>query len=156
MTSHAHRPGLLRRGLDALYALGGALAALCVLAIFILMVWASIGRELDWRVSWVNDVVSWLCAASAFLGMAYSFRNGDFVRVTLLLEKVPAKARQTLEVLCLLVALLAIGYLAYWAALYLGELRVSGHRGQYGAHSHLDSAGEFCHRGDALCDCRGR
>jgi TRAP-type C4-dicarboxylate transport system permease small subunit len=121
MTSHAHRPGLLRRGLDALYALGGALAALCVLAIFILMVWASIGRELDWRVSWVNDVVSWLCAASAFLGMAYSFRNGDFVRVTLLLEKVPAKARQTLEVLCLLVALLAIGYLAYWAARFTWE-----------------------------------
>jgi len=34
---------------------------------------------------------------------------------------VPAKARQTLEVLCLLVALLAIGYLAYWAARFTWE-----------------------------------
>lgn len=121
MTSHAHRPGLLRRGLDALYALGGALAALCVLAIFILMVWASIGRELDWRVSWVNDVVSWLCAASAFLGMAYSFRNGDFVRVTLVLESVSPRVRRWLEVLSLAVAAVAIGYLGYWAARFTYE-----------------------------------
>lgn len=111
----------LRRGLDLVYALGGALAALCVLAIFVLMIGASVGRSLEWRVSWVNDVVAWLCAASAFLGMAYSFRNGDFVRVTLLLEAVPARARRWLEVVSLAVALVAIGYLGFWAARFTYE-----------------------------------
>ena len=82
-----------RRALDGLYAMGGALAALCVLAILVLMIGASVGRYLNWRVSWINDVVAWLCAAAAFLGMAYSFRNGDFVRVTLLLEKLPERAQ---------------------------------------------------------------
>ena len=98
-----------------------AVAALCVLAILVLMIWASLGRIFDWRVSWVNDIVAWLCAAAAFLGMAYSFRNGDFVRVTLLLEAVSPPVRRTLEVACLSVAMIAIGYLGYWAARFTYE-----------------------------------
>jgi TRAP-type C4-dicarboxylate transport system permease small subunit len=120
-SSQALPAGRWRRGLDFLYALGGVLAALCVLAIFVLMIGASVGRNLDWRVSWVNDVVAWLCAASAFLGMAYSFRNGDFVRVTLLLEAVPARARRWLEIASLTVATVAIGYLGFWAARFTWE-----------------------------------
>ena len=111
----------MRRLLDGLYALGGFLAALCVLAILVLMMVASVGRSLDWRVGWVNDVVAWLCAAAAFLGMAYSFRNGDFVRVTLVLESVPARVRRWMEVLSLAVAAVAIGYLGYWAARFTYE-----------------------------------
>jgi TRAP-type C4-dicarboxylate transport system permease small subunit len=110
-----------RRFFDALYATGGQLAALCVLAILFLMVYASVGRSLDWRVSWVNDVVAWLCAAAAFLGMAYSFRNGDFVRVTLVLESVSPALRRWLEVVALAVAAVAIGYLGYWAARFTYE-----------------------------------
>jgi TRAP-type C4-dicarboxylate transport system permease small subunit len=111
----------MRRGLDALYATGGALAALCVLAIFVLMIGASVGRILLWRVGWVNDVVSWLCAAAAFLGMAYSFRNGDFVRVTLLLEGLSPALRRRFEVASLLVAAAAVGYLGFWAARFTWE-----------------------------------
>ena len=111
----ATQPSGLRRGLDGLYAAGGVLASLCVLVILILMVGASLGRSLDWRVSWINDVVSWLCAAAAFLGMAYSFRNGDFVRVTLLLEKASPRARHAFEVGSLAVAAVAISYLGFWA-----------------------------------------
>ena len=119
--AQADSPGLTRRALDGLYALGGQLAALCVLVIFLLMIGASIGRWLEWRVSWVNDVVAWLCAAAAFLGMAYSFRNGDFVRVTLLLEAVSPKTRRGLEVASLTIAAVAIGYLGYWAARFTWE-----------------------------------
>jgi TRAP-type C4-dicarboxylate transport system permease small subunit len=110
-----------RRFLDGLYRLGGNLAALCVLAILILMIGASVGRVFEWRVSWVNDIVAWLCAAAAFLGMAYSFRNGDFVRVTLVLESVSAPVRRWLELISLSVAAVAIGYLGYWAARFTWE-----------------------------------
>ncbi len=106
---------------DGLYAAGGQLAALCVLAILILMVHASVGRSLDWRVAWINDVVAWLCAAAAFLGMAYSFRNGDFVRVTLVLESVSPGVRRWLEVVSLAIAAVAIAYLGYWAARFTYE-----------------------------------
>lgn len=114
-------PSPLRRTLDGLYTTGGVFAALCVLAIFLLMIGASVGRTLEWRVGWVNDVVSWLCAAAAFLGMAHSFRNGDFVRVTLLLESVSPAARRRFEVASLLVAAIAVGYLGFWAARFTWE-----------------------------------
>ncbi len=120
-SSHTAQTGLLRRFLDRLYLLGGNLAALCVLAILVLMIAASVGRVFEWRVSWVNDIVSWLCAAAAFLVMAYSFRNGDFVRVTLVLESVSAPVRRWLELVSLSVAAVAIGYLGYWAARFTWE-----------------------------------
>jgi TRAP-type C4-dicarboxylate transport system permease small subunit len=108
----------IRRFLDGLYALGGALSACAVLIILILMIGASIGRQLDWRVSWINDVVAWLCASAAFFGMAYSFRNGDFVRVTLLLESVSPAVRRWMEFISLAIAFIAISYLGYWATLF--------------------------------------
>jgi TRAP-type C4-dicarboxylate transport system permease small subunit len=115
------KAGALRRSLDGLYALGGMLAALCVLTILVLMIGGSVGRSLNWRVSWINDIVSWLCAAAAFLGMAYSFRNGDFVRVTLVLESVKPAVRRWLELMSLGIAATAIGYLGYWAARFTYE-----------------------------------
>ena len=111
----------MRRFLDVLYDAAAALAGLCVLSIFVLMIYASIGREVGWRVGTINDLVAWLCAAAAFLAMAQSFRNGDFVRVSLLLEKLPARARHGFELLSLGVAAVAIGYLAFWAASFTFE-----------------------------------
>ena len=111
----------MRRFLDMLYAVAGALAALCVLAIFVLMLVGSLGRELGWRVGFVNDLVAWLCAAAAFLAMAQAFRNGDFVRVTLLLERLSPAARRGFEIGALAVAAVAIGYLAFWAARFTYE-----------------------------------
>ncbi len=111
----------MRRFLDALYDTAAALAALCILAIFLLMIYASIGRELGWRVGTINDLVSWLCAAAAFLAMAKAFRNGDFVRVTLLLEALKPPLRRVFEVASLAVAAAAIGYLAWWAARFTYE-----------------------------------
>jgi TRAP-type C4-dicarboxylate transport system permease small subunit len=53
--------------------------------------------------------------------MAYSFRNGDFVRVTLVLESVSPAVRRWLELLSLSVAAVAIAYLGYWAARFTWE-----------------------------------
>ncbi|MCA0239688.1 MAG: TRAP transporter small permease [Proteobacteria bacterium] len=111
----------MRRFLDRLYDAAAAIAALCVLAICVLMIYGSIGRELGLRVSTINDLVSWLTAAAAFLAMAKAFRNGDFVRVTLLLETLGPRARRRLEVASLFIAALAIGYLAWWAARFTIE-----------------------------------
>ena len=112
---------LLRRSLDALYDFAGALAAAALVAIFLLMLLASLGRALEWRVGWVQDVVSWLCAACALLAMAHAFKHGDFVRVTLLLQRAPPRMRRGLEIASLLVATLSLGYLAFWATLFTFE-----------------------------------
>jgi TRAP-type C4-dicarboxylate transport system permease small subunit len=111
----------MRRLLDALFRAAGALAALAVFAIFVLMIGASVGRMLEWRVGGVNDIVSWLTAASAFLAMAHAFKHGDFVRVTMLLEKLAPRTRHALEVASLAIAAVAVGYLAWWAVRFTWE-----------------------------------
>jgi TRAP-type C4-dicarboxylate transport system permease small subunit len=62
-----------------------------------------------------------LCAAAAFLAMAHAFKNGDFVRVTLMLEKLAPPARRLLEAVSLAIAAVAVGYLAWWAARFAYE-----------------------------------
>ena len=105
----------MRKLLDRIYLAAAYVAACCVLLIMILMVGQSILREMHVRTGAVNDVVSWLCAAAAFFAMAHAFKHGDFVRVTLLLEKIPVRARKRFELVALGVAAVSVAYLAYWA-----------------------------------------
>ena len=111
----------MRKFLDWLYLAAAALAAACICAIAVLMIGQSILREFGVRTGATNDVVSWLCAAAAFLAMAHAFKHGDFVRVTLLLEKLPPALRRKFEMASLALACLAIGYLAWWATRFTYE-----------------------------------
>jgi TRAP-type C4-dicarboxylate transport system permease small subunit len=110
-----------RRTLDRLYAAGGAIGAMFVALIAVLMIGQSVLREFGVPTGAVNDVVAWCCAAAAFFTMADAFKHGDFVRVTLLLEAVPAAARRALELLSLAIASAAVAYLACWACIFTYE-----------------------------------
>jgi TRAP-type C4-dicarboxylate transport system permease small subunit len=105
----------LRRFLDRLYFASGAIGAIFVLLIAVLMVGQSVLRQFNVPTGAVNDVVAWCCAAASFFAMAHAFKHGDFVRVTLLLEKLGERVRRRVEIACLSIAAVAVGYLAYWA-----------------------------------------
>ena len=111
----------MRKILDRVYFGAAAAAAVCVLLICVLMIAQSVAREFGIRTGATNDIVAWLCAASAFLAMAHAFKHGDFVRVTLLLEKMNPPVRRVFEVASLVVACFAIGYLAFWATKFAWE-----------------------------------
>ncbi|MEY2809220.1 MAG: hypothetical protein RLZ66_731 [Pseudomonadota bacterium] len=112
---------MLRRALDRLYLASGALGAFFIVLIGVLMIAQSVLRELNVRTGAVNDVVAWFCAAAAFFTMAHAFKHGDFVRVTLLLDSVPARTRRALEITALAIGSLAVGYLAWWACKFTYE-----------------------------------
>jgi TRAP-type C4-dicarboxylate transport system permease small subunit len=105
----------LRRFLDGLYLVSGAIGAIFVLLICVLMVGQSVLRQFNVATGAVNDMVAWSCAAASFFAMAHAFKHGDFVRVTLLLEKLGPVVRRRFEIVCLAVAAVAVGYLAWWA-----------------------------------------
>ena len=111
----------MRKLLDGLYQAAGALAALFVVAIFLLMVGASLLREAGVRVGGADDLVSWMCAAAAFLAMAPTFKRGDFVRVGLLIENLGAAWRRRLEVLSLFLAAVFCVYLTVAGGRYVLE-----------------------------------
>jgi TRAP-type C4-dicarboxylate transport system permease small subunit len=105
----------LRRFLDRLYAASGALGAVCLAGIAAVMLAQAGMRTAGFLFRGADDIVAWLCAASAFLALAYTFRNGEHVRVSLLLQGLPPGARRHAETLCLVTALIVMGYTS-WAA----------------------------------------
>ena len=104
----------MRRFLDRLYAASGALAAICLAFICALMLAQSFGREAGVLVRGADDIVSWLCAASAFLALGHTFRKGELVRVGLWLDMLAGRARWHAEVFALGVTALFVGYMT-WA-----------------------------------------
>ena len=111
----------MRRFLDRLFLASGAVGAIFVLVIFLLMIGQTLLRQFGVATGAVNDVVAWCCAAASFFTMAHAFKHGDFVRVTLLLEHVSPRVRHALEVTCLTIAAVAVAYLAWWAGKFTYE-----------------------------------
>jgi TRAP-type C4-dicarboxylate transport system permease small subunit len=105
----------IRRWLDRIYLGTAVLGAVCIALICMLMVGQTLAREIGIATGAVNDIVAWLCAAAAFFTMAHAFKHGDFVRVTLFLEKMGEATRRKFEIFSLFVATAAVAYLAFWA-----------------------------------------
>lgn len=120
----------VRRLLDGLYGASGALAALFVLAIAVLVmgqVTLNIvdrvamlvrGSALGLTIPSYSDFTGFFLAAASFLALAHTLRRGDHIRVTLLTGKLPAKAARAAEVAAVAIALLATLFLAW----YVGAL----------------------------------
>ena len=87
----------MRRFLDRLYAASGALAALCLAGILVVMLAQSFGREAGILFRGADDIVAWLCAAAAFLALGHTFRHGELVRVGLWLDMLGPRGRRIAE-----------------------------------------------------------
>jgi TRAP-type C4-dicarboxylate transport system permease small subunit len=111
----------LRRFLDRLYAASGAAAAACLAGIAVVMLAQAGMREAGLLLRGADDIVGWLCAASAFLALGTTFRHGELVRVGLLIDRLPAAARRRAEVAVLGLALLVVGYILWAAANFVYE-----------------------------------
>jgi TRAP-type C4-dicarboxylate transport system permease small subunit len=106
---------MTRRLLNALYLGAGYLAGLFLIAIFLLMMAMSVGRELGINVKSGDDITSWCMAAMAFLGLAHTFKSGEMIRVGLLTERLTGRAKWIAELFALSMAALFIGYFAWFA-----------------------------------------
>jgi TRAP-type C4-dicarboxylate transport system permease small subunit len=104
----------MRRFLDRLYAASGALAALCLAGIFLVMLAQSFGREGGVFVRGADDIVAWLCAATAFLALGHTFRHGELVRVGLWLDMLGTRGRWLAELFALGITSAFVAYML-WA-----------------------------------------
>jgi TRAP-type C4-dicarboxylate transport system permease small subunit len=111
----------LRRFLDRLYAASGALAALCLASIALVMLAQAGMRELGLLLRGADDIVAWLCAASAFLALGHTFRRGELVRVGLLIDALPPRVRRPVNIAALVITLLFSGYMAYAVVLFVWQ-----------------------------------
>ncbi|MGO4326132.1 TRAP transporter small permease subunit [Cupriavidus sp. 2TAF22] len=107
-------PAVNKRWLDRLLDLLAVLGALCILGVCIVMILMSFSRETTIIFKGGDDIVAWLCAASAFLVLGQTFQHGGIVRVEMLLEAVSPRQRWWLELLSLTICAAFAAY-ATWA-----------------------------------------
>jgi TRAP-type C4-dicarboxylate transport system permease small subunit len=111
----------VRRALDALYAASGVLAAVALAGTCVVMLVQVVGRELGVLVRGADDITAWLCAAAAFLALGHTFRKGELVRMTLLVDRLPPGVRWKAEVFSLATATLVSGYMVYAVVRFVYE-----------------------------------
>jgi TRAP-type C4-dicarboxylate transport system permease small subunit len=111
----------LRRLLDRLYAASGALAAVCLASIAAAMIAQAGMREVGRLFRGADDIVAWLCAATAFFALAPTFRRGELVRVGLLLDRLPPRGRRSVAIAALGITLLFVGAMVYAVTRFVYE-----------------------------------
>src|SRR5690606_11571534 len=105
----------MRRLLDALYDGAGVLAALCMIGTLAMVVASMLDRFIPMPSLRGMDAYAGYCMAGAgFLALAHTLRRGEHIRVTLLLHAVHGGARRTLELVCLVIAVLLSGAFAWY------------------------------------------
>ena len=106
---------MLRKVLDGLYLLAGYAAGVFLVAIFVLMMVLSAGRPLGINLPAGDDFAAWCMAATAFLGLAHTFRSGEMIRVGLLIDRFDGDTRRVIEIASLVVGCGFIGFFAWHA-----------------------------------------
>jgi TRAP-type C4-dicarboxylate transport system permease small subunit len=114
-------PHALRRALDRLYQISGALAALCLAGLCVVMLAQSFGREMGFLFRGADDITAWLTAASAFLALGHTFRHGELVRVGLWLDKLKGESRRRAEIMALSLTGIFVGYMLWAASKFVYE-----------------------------------
>lgn len=97
---------------DRLFTWSGYLAGVFLVAIAVLVVAQIVARLFHHQIPSVDEFAGYCLAASSFLGLAYSFRSGSHIRVTLLTAKL---SNQTQRVLLMLVLAFSAAMIATWA-----------------------------------------
>jgi TRAP-type C4-dicarboxylate transport system permease small subunit len=78
----------------------------------------SLGRPWGINIPSGDDFASWCMAAMSFLGLAYTFRSGDMIRVGLLVDRFEGRSKQFVEIVALLVGLGFIAFFAWYAVVF--------------------------------------
>ena len=103
----------MRRFLDRLYDAAGAAAAVCLASIAAVMLAQAAMREFGYLFRGADDIVAWLCAASAFLALGHTFRRGELVRVGIVIDHLPPRVRRPVGIGALFIAVAFVVYMAY-------------------------------------------
>ena len=105
----------MKSPLNRLYAVCGALAGLCMVALLVLVMANILGRLLGFYLRGADAYAGYCMAGASFFALAYALGHGDHIRVTLILQKLTAAPRRALEIWSLAVATVLSGLFAYYA-----------------------------------------
>ncbi|MFN3417581.1 MAG: TRAP transporter small permease [Caldimonas sp.] len=105
----------LRRTTRQFYWALAVLACLSILAAFACIVVGVIGRQVGFNIPGLDAYAGYAIAAALFLALPHTLVRGEHIRVTLVMQRLPARARGFLEGWSLLAGLGVSGYIAWYA-----------------------------------------
>lgn len=100
---------------DALARLAGALSALCLAAMVLVLGATLVGRPFGVLVPSSEEIVTFLMVGMAFFGIVYAYVEGAHVRVDTLHRRLPARLRHGLEIVSHVGAAALCATIAYQA-----------------------------------------
>jgi len=107
--------------LDRVYKGAGYLAGAFIVLIVLMILAQIVGRWIEVIVPSTEDFAGYFLASSSFLALAYTFKQGGHIRVTLLVRHFKGGFRKPFLLFALVVLALIIGYGAYYASLLVIE-----------------------------------
>ena len=92
-----------------------ALAALAMVVAFVMVMLGIADRQFAWGLRGLDAYAGYAIAAALFLALPDTLRRDEHIRVTLLLQRLPARWRVGLEWWCLAAGLALTAFLAWYA-----------------------------------------
>jgi len=120
----------MRSVLNRIYILSGALAGALIVSITLIIMAQIVGRWFGIVIPSTDDFSGFMLAASSFLGLAYTLKEGGHIRVSLVIQRLPARYRKVQEFAVLIMAVLLALFMTWylWHMVYeshlFGELSV--------------------------------
>lgn len=104
----------MRKFLERLYYLSAVLAGFCLAAMTLLILSQIVGRWFGVIIPSTEDFSGYLVASSFALGLAYSFRKGSIIRVTLLIGRFQGRRRFLVESFAMLMMVLMTVFIVWY------------------------------------------
>jgi TRAP-type C4-dicarboxylate transport system permease small subunit len=105
----------VKRTLDVLYGAAAWAAALFMIGTLVAILLSVTGRLLDFHVRGTDAYAGYCMAAAAFLALAHTFKRGEHIRVTLLLDRFGDTTHRVLQIWSHAAGLLLAGLLAWFS-----------------------------------------
>ena len=117
---------MIRKALDWLYVGSGAIASLLIAAICLLvcsqvvfnLITRLAGGSVNWTIPSYADFAGYFLAASSFLALAYTLRQGGHIRVNLVLTRLPITTRLVAEIF----SITACTVISFFATFHMTKL----------------------------------
>ena len=114
----------MRRFLDTLYYAAGLLAGLCMIGVLASVLAAIIARQMGWNIPGTDAYAGYFMAAAGFLALATTFKHGEHIRVTLLLNALAASGGRRLDIFALAVGTVLAAAFAFFSIKLVHDSRL--------------------------------
>lgn len=105
----------MRRFLDHLYRVSGGIAAIFTVGVLVAVVLSIASRQLGFHIRGLDAYAGYSMATAGFLALAHTFKQGEHIRVSLLLSSLPPAISRKLDIFALSVACVIAAKLCWFS-----------------------------------------